>query len=246
VEIILLGEIESFLTRARFGPFLDRRTTTSTVYLEFQCKQAGTDQNLGPYVYNRHDMSFYSDGVHSSAWYDGDLSGFLACLELSLYAAITRMDGILLHASAGVLDGQAWLMPGPSGTGKSTAALGGFDRVLSDERVMVTKESRGFVVWGTPFWSDGRRLPLDCISARLGGIAKLVKAKSPMKTHLCRGDMLAWLMGSVVAYGDDEPNTRTRFQFASDLVESAICINLDFPREGSWAPSMLSPIGQAS
>ena len=79
-------------------------------------------------------MTFQYDGDVAYARADDILAAFLACLELTLHVAVRDMGGLLIHASGAVLDGMGWLMPGPSGTGKTTASHGGFE-FYSDERV---------------------------------------------------------------------------------------------------------------
>ena len=246
VEIQLSGTgFSHFVTTRDFGPFLYERDTESCIELTFV---SSDDSRLQKYefCYRRHDLNFVSDGRHAYAWISGDVSGFLACLELALFVGVNQIGGVLVHASAGVLDGLSWLMPGPSGTGKSTAINGGFDKILSDERVIISRHQNEYRVWGTPFWSDGRQWPLDASSNPIAGVIKLVKSKTTSRRPFSTINMVEWVMRSIVMYGDSAPDTGHIMAFIVDMVESIECIQVSFPKEGSWASSTLSQIGLAS
>ncbi len=198
------------------------------------------------FSYRRHDLLFVSTQGASSLWFDGGVAAVLAGLELALSQAVRARGGALVHASAGISEGHCWLMPGPSGTGKSTAVKGGFDEVLSDERVAILPSDSGYRVWSTPFWSDGRELDLSTGSAPLGTIAFLRKAKRVAISGVDQASMVAWLVRSLVLY-ESAPEAQVQvFDLACRIVNSVRCVKLDFPREGIWVPSVSRPIGLAS
>lgn len=78
-----------------------------------------------------------------------------------------------LHASAVVLDGEAYLFSAPSGTGKSTHTalwLKQFDGsyILNDDKPVISTENKLITVWGTPFAGKtdlhiNRKVPLKAI-----------------------------------------------------------------------------------
>ena len=246
IEIRLNGTGYShFLTQYDFGPFARKRPVERTIELTFgEIHDVRLD--VASFIYRRHDLSFIAHERRCLAWVSGDISGFLACLELALFIGVSQLGGVLMHASVGVLDDEAWLMPGPSGTGKSTAINGGFDRILSDERVILVKEHRGYRVWGTPFWSDGRCWPLDVSSGVLAGIIKLVQSPTLARCELDRIEMIEWVMRSVIMYGESAVNADDLMTFVVHMVDSTERIQVSFPKEGLWATSMLSQIGLAS
>jgi hypothetical protein len=198
------------------------------------------------FVYRRHDLIFIAGQERSVLWYDGGLAAVLAGLELALSQTIRALGGALLHASAGVISRRCWVMPGPSGAGKSTAARGGFDEVLSDERVALLPSGDGYQVWSTPFWSDGRDVPLSTGSARLCVLAFLNKAEIASLATIGRAKMVAWLLRSLVLYETSVDAQTSTFDLACRIVDSAQCVTLDFPKEGVWVPSVTKPIGLAS
>jgi len=242
----LHGVVDHLPLDTLFGPFLSSRPARCTYDLTLHTRRDTLPQLDATLEYRRDGLEFRGRPDQGHSWYSGSISGFLASFELAVYQVVKNRGGMLVHASAGVVADGAWLMPGPSGTGKSTAARGGFSRVLSDERLVLLPDADGFSVWGTPFWSDDRQLPLDAGSATLVGIAHLSKAERPSVQSFSRAEMLAWLLRSVVVYDHEQSGLEAAFDLASRVVESVECINLDFPPEGIWATSTLSQIGIAS
>jgi hypothetical protein len=87
------------------------------------------------------------------------------------FHGLLQQRGVLLHAAGVVRDGEAFLFPGVSGTGKSTIArLSRGLAVLSDENVPVRLPENGGPpeVYGSPFRSLGG-IPGEKISAPLKG-----------------------------------------------------------------------------
>ena len=91
---------------------------------------------------------------------------------VSFYNQLLNFDGMLLHASAVMLDDWAYLFSAPSGTGKSTHTtlwrkVFGEDRalILNDDKPALRFENGRFYAYGTP-WSGktdmniNRRVPL--------------------------------------------------------------------------------------
>lgn len=79
-----------------------------------------------------------------------------------MHALPSRRAGMLAHATGVLLpDGSCLLVPGVSGTGKSTFARlastleGDGWRVLSDDRVTVTQHGDALRLFGTPWYSSG-------------------------------------------------------------------------------------------
>lgn len=73
-----------------------------------------------------------------------------------LATVLALEDGVLLHATAAVIDERAHVFVGASGVGKSTVAhkLAPCSAVLSDERVLVRQSVHGYRAWGTPWASS--------------------------------------------------------------------------------------------
>ncbi len=74
------------------------------------------------------------------------------------YCELLRYDGFLLHSSAVVVDGRAYLFSAPSGTGKSTHTklwlkkFGDRAFILNDDKPALRRENGVWYAYGTP-WS---------------------------------------------------------------------------------------------
>lgn len=72
--------------------------------------------------------------------------------------SLLDFDGFMLHASAVVYKGKAYLFSAPSGTGKSThtelwlKAFGDDAYIINDDKPVIRLTEKGVVVYGTP-WS---------------------------------------------------------------------------------------------
>lgn len=96
----------------------------------------------------------------------------------SFYRQLLSYDGLLLHASAVVVDGRAYLFSAPSGTGKSTHTrlwqqVFGSDRVqiLNDDKPALRRENGIWYAYGTP-WSGKHDISINA-RIPLGGICFL-------------------------------------------------------------------------
>lgn len=99
----------------------------------------------------------------------------------SFYKQLVNFDGMMLHASAVVVDGKAYLFTAPCGTGKSTHTSN-WRCILGDERVRMLNDDKPALrlidgVWyayGTP-WCGKTGQNLN-IRAPLAGIARISQA----------------------------------------------------------------------
>jgi hypothetical protein len=170
---------------------------------------------------------------------DGSRGALEAVVELTLQGALLRRGGLVVHGMAGVDEtGAGWLVPGRSGAGKSTIArTAGFARILADEAVVLRRVAPGpggFRLYGTPFWSEGRTLPLDTGDAPLAVLAQPVQdavaeaSRRPVAS--AAADLLACVM-----FHDADPQARALvLETACDAAASADCVSLRFPKEGPW------------
>ena len=189
------------------------------------------------FVFRRDHFHVCVDPVARTAhaWTEGSPEALEAVIDVTLQAVLLRVGGCLVHAAAGAMDGVGWLLPGRSGAGKSTSARGGFDEVLSDERVVLRRaEGGGFRVYGTPIWSTGRELPLRAGSVPLAVVARLVKAENVAVAPLEEAAALADLLGAIVLYEEGADARRMAFEVGCDVVAAVRCVELDFPKEDPW------------
>lgn len=89
--------------------------------------------------------------------------------------------GFMIHASAVVVDGRAYLFTADPGTGKSTHTalwlqyFGSRAFIINDDKPVLRKETDGYRVYGTP-WS-GKTDQNRNTSAKLGGIIFLERSQ---------------------------------------------------------------------
>lgn len=90
------------------------------------------------------------------------------------YDALVNFDGFMLHSSAVIMDGKAYLFSAPSGTGKSTHTglwlehFGDRAKILNDDKPAIRITDSGIRVYGTP-WSGKTALNINT-DAELAGI----------------------------------------------------------------------------
>lgn len=99
----------------------------------------------------------------------------------SFYRQLLGFDGLLLHSSAVVVDGKAYLFSAPCGTGKSThtklwlQAFGDKAVILNDDKPALRLENGVWYAYGTP-WSGKYDISAN-IRAEVAGIAMVHRAE---------------------------------------------------------------------
>lgn len=103
------------------------------------------------------------------------------CTGGSFYRQLLEYDGLMLHASAVVMDGYAYLFSAPCGTGKSThtdmwkKAFGDAVIMLNDDKPALKKEQGRWYAYGTP-WS-GKTAQNENMCIPLGGVCVLTRGE---------------------------------------------------------------------
>ena len=99
------------------------------------------------------------------------------------YRQLLKFGGMLLHSSAVVMDGYAYLFSAPCGTGKSTHTTMwreafGYDRVLmlNDDKPALRLENGRWYAYGTP-WS-GKTAQNTNMRVPLGGVCVLTRGET--------------------------------------------------------------------
>lgn len=109
-----------------------------------------------------------------------DLGEYMATGS-SFYRQLLDYDGMMLHSSAVVVDGQAYLFTADSGTGKSTHTrlwlekFGDRAFILNDDKPALRLEADGWYAYGTP-WSGKHDISVDT-RAPVAGIAILERGE---------------------------------------------------------------------
>lgn len=100
----------------------------------------------------------------------------------SFYRQLLRFDGMLIHASAVVMDGKAYLFSAPCGTGKSTHTqlwlkrFGNRAMILNDDKPALRLENGEWYAYGTP-WSGKYDVSAN-VRVPVAGICMLHRAET--------------------------------------------------------------------
>ncbi len=123
---------------------------------------------------------------------------------------LTDYNGLLFHASAICVDGNAYIFTAPSGVGKSThsAFLGKllgerFSYINDDKPLLRFNESENcFYVYGTPW--DGKHHRSQNIKAPLKAVCFLTRGESPQIVKIDVINSIPLLMEQTLRWHDDE------------------------------------------
>lgn len=156
---------------------------------------------------------------------------FNAAVNLCYILATIKYHTLLLHSSAVMHQGKAYLFLGKSGTGKSThsrmwlSAIDGVTLINDDHPVVRVLESGDVVAYGSP-WS-GKTPCYKSVSAPLGGIVRIVRAPHNKAIRLSPVQSYASIMTSCggmtweKAYADERDVTIQR------IIRSIPCWNME-------------------
>lgn len=103
------------------------------------------------------------------------------CTGISFYKQLLDFGGMMLHSSAVVVDGKAYLFTADPGTGKSTHTrlylqrFGDRAFILNDDKPALRLESDGWYAYGTP-WSGKHDISVDT-RVPVAGIAVLQRGE---------------------------------------------------------------------
>lgn len=164
--------MENFYRIAGLTVAMDTFGTAKTQAEPYRCEPVGKpdiiiDQNTYPLY--QEDYPYVSDDIAeymmTGSWF---------------YKYLLPFGGFMLHSSAVVLDGRAYLFSADCGTGKSTHTqlwLREFDDtfILNDDKPALRREADGWFAYGTP-WSGKTDQNVN-LRVPLGGIALLERAE---------------------------------------------------------------------
>ncbi len=105
----------------------------------------------------------------------------------SFYRQLLQFEGMLVHASAVVVDGFAYLFSAPCGTGKSTHTMQWMKHfgpekafILNDDKPALRRENGRWYAYGTP-WS-GKTDQNKNVRVKLGGVCVLTRGQENVIT----------------------------------------------------------------
>lgn len=170
---------------------MDKYYKIAGLVIKFCCTGKTADQAL-PYQCNpidNVDITIPIDRIRNTCkkWkaespeIDDDTLEYMATGAL-FYLYLLQYDGLMLHSSAVVVDGKAYLFTADPGTGKSTHTslwlehFGDQAYILNDDKPAIRLEDGKWYAYGTP-WSGKNDISRNC-RAELAGIAILERSKT--------------------------------------------------------------------
>lgn len=125
------------------------------------------------------------------------------------YTGLILFGGFMLHASAVLMDGKAYLFSAPSGTGKSTHTemwqkVFGKDRakILNDDKPAIRIEDDGIFAFGTP-WSGKTDLNIN-VKAPIAGICFIEQGKTNKIKRENGGAVVAKMLSQTIRPHDEK------------------------------------------
>jgi hypothetical protein len=202
-------------------------------------------ESLDPKILQPRVRALVSDDYRSvRAWILPDLQEgqvgwspmqlFNPLIEVCLLSRLAREGGLLLHAAGLSFREKGFVFTGASGTGKSTIAELFAHRgaeVLSDERVILRKLGRDFLIYGTPWVGSGNYAKNSSAS-----IAALCCIGHGENCH--RLEPLAPLKSTTLLLQQaflpfwDRTGLETTLDFLASLTTQVPCYNLAFLKNG--------------
>ncbi|MET0388613.1 MAG: hypothetical protein ABW321_21760 [Polyangiales bacterium] len=133
----------------------------------------------------------------------GSNNALPAMLLLLAATVVELIGGLCLHATAVELGGEAVLLLGPSGTGKTTAAQQlGAVRCLANDRVNVINTSTDpaqarFEVWSLPIGRPPTLEPSAGVMLPLGALVRIVQASEPRLRPLHMSEAMLYVREAI-------------------------------------------------
>ena len=129
----------------------------------------------------RADITIRTEAFRPHAWQGLTGDQYIYCESGShFHFQLLRFNGMMLHASAVVVDGQAYLFSAPSGTGKSTHTrlwqqlFGKRAQVINDDKPALRCIDGTWYAYGTP-WCGKDGININA-KAKLAGVCFLKQA----------------------------------------------------------------------
>jgi hypothetical protein len=157
--------------------------------------------------------------------------------QLLMVSIILRYQGMLIHASGVMLNREGILFCGISGAGKTTLSRLWQQRagvtVLSDDRVIVRKERRGYFIYGTPWPGEGEMASSQ--KAPLKKIAFLFKANENTLVPLEKKEALRQIVTQCFPPLWDRDGVHAALEFCGALLETVPSFRFGFVPDASAA-----------
>ena len=118
------------------------------------------------------------------------------------YSGMLQYGGFMLHSSAVIMDGRAYLFSAPSGTGKSThtglwqEVFGEKAQILNDDKPAIRALEDGVFAYGTP-WSGKTDMNIN-VKAPIAGICFLERSENNWIERVDSNTALAGILNQTI------------------------------------------------
>lgn len=219
-----------------------------TIHIQSEPGDPFVPLNISPIFYirtARHDSRIDFESYFERGWIDraenrgtlvlrplGEIENFLRVLYAWL---CVEQAALLIHAAGIIRKNRGYVFFGPSGNGKTTISrLSMNDIVLSDDLVIVKKQSGMWRVFGVPFRGDFPEAPRTNATAELAGVFALSKDTRHFLAPLSSVEAVARL-SACVPFVMTQPNAARRvIEICSDLAQSVPTQTLHFARDNEF------------
>lgn len=152
--------------------------------------------------------------------------------EVCFLTTLARQGGILLHSAGVLAPTGGYIFTGASGAGKSTLS-GFFDNsgasVLSDERMILRKNGKEFIMHGTPWVGSGAYAKNE--SGLLTELFCIRHGPEHRTELLSPGAVLSWLLPQCFLPHWDRAAMESTLVFLDELIRHVPCIGLTFAKQ---------------
>ncbi|HLD82526.1 MAG TPA: radical SAM protein [Candidatus Omnitrophota bacterium] len=176
-------------------------------------------------IYNDTEKTFLKGGLHSLTLFPTD--------QIILARILADRQGFYLHSCGVNFNGRGLLFAGHSEAGKSTMAtmLKPEAEILCDDRMIIRKNSDGFMIYGT--WSHGDVPDVSVNSAPLKAILFLEKAKDNMLIPLTdKKEIAKRLLGCLIRPFVTNDWWEKTLAIVEKIPEEVPCYILQFDKSG--------------
>ncbi|MGB5684189.1 MAG: hypothetical protein WBM35_00135 [Candidatus Electrothrix sp.] len=177
-----------------FSQELSEFYAAATSYLQFFYLTSAKKDLVWTLAIDREFSQFdYSVFLNNIETRDSVFNPFHLAVRLFLlqHSFINR-QGLIIHAAGGAIQGKGMVFAAPSGTGKSTLCRllqqSSYNRLFSEERLIVRSMNQQWHVWGTPWHGEGNIARNE--SAPLSAIIFLKQSQRTKITQLSSSDGL--------------------------------------------------------
>ncbi len=172
-------------------------------YTEKLCKDylySGEEPSAFIAVITKEDIE--AENEYNTQKYPAPYLESLALFRKLCNYCLENADGIIFHSSAIMVDGEAYLITAPSGTGKSTHTrlwrelLGERAVMVNDDKPIVRLIDGEFYVYGTP-WTGKHYLGNNC-KAKVKAICNIYQAKENVIRKATTAEMLMTILNQTI------------------------------------------------